>query len=263
MKQLLKPLHLQPVWHNKGSHHNATMRSLHTAMKCEPFHPTTATRKSAHAAAKTWHSQKNTFTRLCDNLLHTRKKSPRITKLMESRHFQIPQKKRVLETSGAVVLTRWGWDVKDRLLGSVMVSTCCPPPGICHTSHLVTLSGRAVERPCLRPGYSCNPRVFQGVALAGPQGELLSGEWGQLGPGRGSWAAQALPTRVRPHALLESWALAWAQTRDDRPPPTCLPFLCLQSQPTLPLKPISFPSSLCGCLCLMFSGISHTTQAPH
>ena len=263
MKQLLKPLHLQPVWHNKGSHHNATMRSLHTAMKCEPFHPTTATRKSAHAAAKTWHSQKNTFTRLCDNLLHTRKKSPRITKLMESRHFQIPQKKRVLETSGAVVLTRWGWDVKDRLLGSVMVSTCCPPPGICHTSHLVTLSGRAVERPCLRPGYSCNPRVFQGVALAGPQGELLSGERGQLGPGRGSWAAQALPTRVRPHALLESWALAWAQTRDDRPPPTCLPFLCLQSQPTLPLKPISFPSSLCGCLCLMVSGISHTTQAPH
>lgn len=58
--------------------------------------------------------------------------------------------------SGAVVIPKWVWDIKENTLGSAMVSTLCPPPGICHTSHLVTLPDRAMQRPSLRPGHSCN-----------------------------------------------------------------------------------------------------------
>lgn len=144
-----------------------------------------------------------------------------------------------------------------------MVSICCPLPGICHTSHLVTLSGRAMERLCLRPGCSCNLSVPGSGPGWSPERAAVRGA-GPAGARRRELGSSGPSLHVsEPHTLLERWALAWTRTRDDRPLPTCLLFLCLQSKPTLPLKPVSFPSCLCGCLCLMVSGVSHAQCKLH
>ena len=51
--QLLKPAHLEPVFHNKRSHHSE--KPSHSK---EEQPPLTATRESLHAAMKSQHSQK-------------------------------------------------------------------------------------------------------------------------------------------------------------------------------------------------------------
>ena len=49
--QILKPIHLKPVLHNKRSHHNEKPKHHN-----EEQDPATATRGSLHAATKTQHS---------------------------------------------------------------------------------------------------------------------------------------------------------------------------------------------------------------